>query len=133
MQNFVFFGVQFQARNLKPTKILTCVLRLSARYSSHEIKKVKLLYSHDVHVHSFDGRRPGTAYAPHAIIDSHVAKCGHAAKTLAVGERHYDFITGEFTGNWLGSIVSEPTTLAMTSTVRTQALTSSSVSLWGTG
>ena len=36
--NFVILGVQFQARKLKPTKISTCVLRLSVRYSSHEIK-----------------------------------------------------------------------------------------------
>ena len=34
----VIFGVQFQARNLKPRKISTCVLRLSARYSDHKIK-----------------------------------------------------------------------------------------------
>ena len=39
--NFVIFGVQFRARKLKPTKISTCVLRLSARYSSHEITKIK--------------------------------------------------------------------------------------------
>ena len=36
--SFVIFGVQFQARNLKPTKISSCVLCLSAKYSSHEIK-----------------------------------------------------------------------------------------------
>ena len=36
---FVIFGVQFQARNLKPTKVSTCVLRPSVRYLSHEIKK----------------------------------------------------------------------------------------------
>ena len=36
--NFVIFGVQFQARNLKPTEMSTYVLYLSARYSSHEIK-----------------------------------------------------------------------------------------------
>ena len=36
--NFVIFGVQSQARNLKPKKMSTCVLCLSARYSNHEIK-----------------------------------------------------------------------------------------------
>ena len=66
-------------------------------------KKCQLLYSHDVRVHSIDGRRPGILlmHHTHCIIDSQAAKCGHAAKTLAVGERHYDFITGEFTGNWI--------------------------------
>ena len=53
--------------------------------------------SHDVRVYGFDGRCPGTAYAPHALRSMpllvKLSNCDHAAKTLTTCERHYDFIT----------------------------------------
>ena len=87
-------------------------LRPTWKYTlMHDIYAINILprqlpYSHDVSfcihmmyvcVYGFNGGRPGTAYAPHTLRNMPLlvglAKCGHAAKTLAMRERHDDFIT----------------------------------------
>ena len=57
----------------------------------------QLPYSHAVRVYGFNGGRPSSAYVPRALRNMTwlvgLAKCSHAAKTLAAHKRHYDFIT----------------------------------------